>query len=255
MKKKLLAAVLTLCSISAAFPAYGAGWQKDPSGYRWQREDGSFVTNEWAWLDGNQDKIAECYYFDQYGYMMRNTTTPDGSQVNPDGSWIVKGVVQSRSVDELSGEDAGIDRMGAITDAGYSNEWLKYRVELPAPAHFSYNEKSQDSLEVKISPLGEGTTATVMMGFRKKEEGKELADYVAYYRELGTSSGFEEVKTEEGVVLGDGNTYTKITQSVSNSHIDYWIRISGDYLVIFRADYAGEQKGTVYTVMAAVKPY
>ena len=58
-------------SMTTAFPAYAAGWQKDPSGWRWQRDDETFVTNGWEWLDGNQDQIAECYYFDQYGYMMR----------------------------------------------------------------------------------------------------------------------------------------------------------------------------------------
>lgn len=256
MKKKLLAAVLALCSLSAAFPAYGAGWQKDPSGYRWQREDGTFVTNEWAWLDGNQDNIAECYYFDQYGYMMRNTATPDGHQVNPDGSWIVKGVVQSRNVGELADDDAQADRIGVISEAGYANEWLGYRVELPAPAHFTYKEKSRELLEIHIRPLGEGqAAATVDMGFQKKEEGKQLADYVAYYETAGNSSGLEEVKKEEGIVLGDGNTYTKIMHTSAESLNDYWIRVSGDYLVLFKASYTEEHSGAIDDVMAAIKPY
>ena len=100
MKRKVLAIAAVLFSAVMTFPAYAAGWQKDPSGWRWQREDETFVTNGWEWLDGNQDQIAECYYFDKYGYMLRNTETPDGFQVNPDGSWIVDGVVQSRKVGE-----------------------------------------------------------------------------------------------------------------------------------------------------------
>ena len=56
MKKKLFAAALVMFSMTTAFPAYAAGWQKDPSGWRWQRDDETFVTNGWEWLDGNQDQ-------------------------------------------------------------------------------------------------------------------------------------------------------------------------------------------------------
>lgn len=75
-----------------------AGWQKNDTGW-WYATNAAMTTwhsNGWQWLDGNHDGIAECYYFDQNGYALTNTTTPDGYQVNGDGAWIVNGVVQTR---------------------------------------------------------------------------------------------------------------------------------------------------------------
>ena len=55
-------------------------------------------TASWQWLDGNHDGVAECYYFDQTGYMLNNAKTPDGYQVNADGAWVVNSAVQTKVV-------------------------------------------------------------------------------------------------------------------------------------------------------------
>lgn len=59
---------------------------------------GSRKTNGWYWLDGNQDGIAECYYLDGKGWLLTNTITPDGYQVNADGAWIENGIVKTKGV-------------------------------------------------------------------------------------------------------------------------------------------------------------
>ena len=87
-----LAAAISLGSVMTSF----AGWQLDTNGYWWQNDDGSYPTNSWQWLDGNGDGVAECYYFDGNGYMLANTTTPDGYQVNADGAWVELGIVRTR---------------------------------------------------------------------------------------------------------------------------------------------------------------
>lgn len=114
MKKLKLTAAVILCSAIMAIPSYAASWQKDPSGWQWINDDGTSIKNSWAWLDGNQDQIEECYYFDKFGYMLRDTVTPDGYKVNPDGSWIVDGVVQSRKTSEA--DTASTDETGAATE-------------------------------------------------------------------------------------------------------------------------------------------
>ncbi len=48
----------------------------------------------WNWLDPNQDGTLECYYFNDDGNYLTNTTTPDGYQVDENGAWIHNGVVQ-----------------------------------------------------------------------------------------------------------------------------------------------------------------
>ena len=50
--------------------------------------------------------MAECYYFDENGYMAAGTTLPDGSNVNHWGAWNIKGRDITRSVPVDMGEDS-----------------------------------------------------------------------------------------------------------------------------------------------------
>ncbi len=81
-----------------AMPALAGQWQKNAAGWWWQEDNGTYPMNTWSWLDGNRDGIAECYYFNGYGYMLANTVTPDGYTVNENGAWTVNGVVQTKIV-------------------------------------------------------------------------------------------------------------------------------------------------------------
>lgn len=95
--KKIGVIALTLALTTASVtPAFAASWQQDNIGYWYQEDNGSYPVNTWRWLDGNNDGIAECYYFDNNGYMLANTTTPDGYSVNSDGAWVENGVVQTQ---------------------------------------------------------------------------------------------------------------------------------------------------------------
>ncbi|MBE6005248.1 MAG: hypothetical protein E7232_14440 [Lachnospiraceae bacterium] len=69
-------------------------------GRNWQYDEGngSYLENTWSWIDGNNDGIAECYYFDEYGDCLRSTTTPDGYYVNSDGAWVYNGILQTKHV-------------------------------------------------------------------------------------------------------------------------------------------------------------
>ena len=109
MKKKALftAAVSMIFSVFMSAAAFAGQWQSDASGWWWQNDDGSYPANTWQWLDGNGDGVAECYYFDQYGYCLMNTTTPDGYQVDGNGAWIVNGAIQTRSTAGTSADTSG----------------------------------------------------------------------------------------------------------------------------------------------------
>ena len=71
--------------------AFAAEWKQDNVGWRHQEDNGSYPTNSWKWINGKS------YYFGSNGYMLSNTTTPDGYTVNTDGAWVVNGVVQTQS--------------------------------------------------------------------------------------------------------------------------------------------------------------
>ena len=92
--------VLSTAVFMAAFAvnAYAGRWAQDSTGWWYDWGNGSWPASSWQWIDGNSDGIAECYYFDRFGYCMINTTTPDNYQVNASGAWVEGGTVQTRNV-------------------------------------------------------------------------------------------------------------------------------------------------------------
>lgn len=105
--KKIVALLMAMAMVVGSnMTVFAAGWQQNTTGWWWQNDDGSWPANSWQWLDGNGDGVAECYYFDGNGYMLANTTTPDGYTVNADGAWTVNGVVQTKSVAVNNGNAA-----------------------------------------------------------------------------------------------------------------------------------------------------
>jgi len=59
-------------------------WKQDAKGWWVEKPDGSYMVNEWYQSPSN----GLWYYMGADGYMLTNTTTPDGYQVNADGVWV-----------------------------------------------------------------------------------------------------------------------------------------------------------------------
>lgn len=100
---KFIGAALAL-STAITVPVYGGTWiqnQAKPSvrgtvsNWWYQKDDGSYLKNQWVWLDGNQDGISECYCFNPDGYLYVSTTI-DGYTVDATGAWTVNGYVQTK---------------------------------------------------------------------------------------------------------------------------------------------------------------
>lgn len=110
--KKLRFMITALCmtaSISLtplSLTAFAGQWNSDSRGWWYQNDDGSFTANSWQWIDGNSDGIAECYYFDENGYMLSNTTTPDGQTVDSNGAWVIDGILQTQLLTETASAPA-----------------------------------------------------------------------------------------------------------------------------------------------------
>lgn len=104
MKKlKCLCAVLGL-SVLCSTTAY-AQWEQTGTTWKYQT-NGTYYNDGWHWIDGNNDNIAECYYFGADGIMLASCTTPDNYTVDMNGAWIVDGIVQTRSLaDSTSADD------------------------------------------------------------------------------------------------------------------------------------------------------
>ncbi len=100
MKRLLKIACLTAITgalLSGNTLAFAGQWKQDEKGWWYQNDDGSYPFSTWKWIDGNQDGIAESYYFDENGYMLSNTTTPDGYIVDASGAWIIDNIVQTQN--------------------------------------------------------------------------------------------------------------------------------------------------------------
>lgn len=93
MKKILTAASAALISLMLSIPVFAGQWiSTDDGHWQYRFNDGSYAS-EWQWIDGNNDGISECYYFDENEILWTNCTAPDGSVVNPDGCWLKDGMV------------------------------------------------------------------------------------------------------------------------------------------------------------------
>ena len=58
------------------------GWQNNGYGWWYQRANGTYPHSEWEIINGIW------YYFDENGYMLADTTTPDGYYVDINGAWV-----------------------------------------------------------------------------------------------------------------------------------------------------------------------
>ena len=103
-KKNWIMKVFMTTSLFIALSAnltFASGWTKGISKNAWWYDfgNGDYFKSSWQWIDGNQDGIAECYCFDENGWMYENTTTPDGYTVNENGAWTVNNIVQTKTSD------------------------------------------------------------------------------------------------------------------------------------------------------------
>lgn len=102
VKKSLAALTALAAALSMNITAFAGQWIQDGTGWWYDYGNGTWPASSWQWIDGNHDGIAECYYFDQYGYCLMNTITPDAYTVDGNGAWIVNGVVQTKNVSSAS---------------------------------------------------------------------------------------------------------------------------------------------------------
>lgn len=95
--KKVLITVVP-ATLALSFTSMAGQWHQDMNGWWYENDDGSYLRNGWYWVDGNEDGLAECYYFGSRGYVANKTGQAEGCEVNEDGAWVVDEVVQVKEV-------------------------------------------------------------------------------------------------------------------------------------------------------------
>lgn len=99
MKKEALLKLFgatVIVTLSLPLLAYAGKWEETSGGKRWQKDDGSYPANTWEWIDDDGDGISKCYYFNENGYLLTDTTTPDNYTVNRQGEWTVDYIVERK---------------------------------------------------------------------------------------------------------------------------------------------------------------
>lgn len=108
MKLTKTIATIAVISLMVSTTAFAGTW-KTGSGanqnkWWYDNEDGTYANNGWQWIDGNKDGKAECYYFDESGWMLSNTIVDSDSKVNKNGAWVKDGVAQTIKINTDSEE-------------------------------------------------------------------------------------------------------------------------------------------------------
>ena len=123
MKKHISLFLGMALSLGCTMTAFAGEWQQPSEGtWKWKNDDSTYAANGWYWLDGNQDGIAECYYFNEGGTLLTNTTTPDLYTVNGDGQWTVNGVVQNQASTQAPVQAAILDAQSLAGTYNWAEE-------------------------------------------------------------------------------------------------------------------------------------
>lgn len=116
MRKAMTFVLAGVFTAMMSVTAFAGEWKSNGAGWWYDNGNGTWPANTWQWIDGNGDGTAECYYFDQNGYALMNSATPDGYVVNGSGAWTVNGVIQTKYV-------GGTVTKSDITESPFNQEY------------------------------------------------------------------------------------------------------------------------------------
>ena len=185
-------------------PGLSSGWwySLNPENTIWYAA-GESQEVVWYWIDGNGDGTAECYAFDQTGWMYSDTTTPDGYMVNKDGAWIVDGIVQTRnSLTEITvskgsggGGSSGSGGSGGGSGSGGSDGNSGGGITQP--------DESENQLSYKVQCVNEedGTILKSVFGIGKKGENISLGNYPIKGYELSSGQPISVLLQMDGEIF------------------------------------------------------
>ncbi len=138
---KKFGALVVPMALSMTFPALAGQWEKADVTWKYQQDDGSYAADTWQWIDSNGDGLAECYHFNENGFLDLDTVV-DNWVVNSKGEWTWGGNPQqldlkatadeigtiyraaSQKADSLDDFDADFDAVMTMTIDGESLKML-----------------------------------------------------------------------------------------------------------------------------------
>lgn len=265
----LITGVAVMAMSSSVF---AGSWRQNQIGWYWEEKDGTYPAASWQWLDGNQDGVSECYYFDETGYLLTDTITPDGHQVDGEGRWIVDGQVQSRdeSTQPLSASEqyaAAVKKtselnsiaVNTVSDLAMSLEGMTLKMNM----NFNFKAKDIDSLrlqyiaDIKMDFIGETSKVTVFYtdgtGYQTDDDDREKFEVPSYMAAAAarniTAGLLPEVQYLQDVQVSGGRGGSSVvTFTITQEGMKEQLRKFGQSSMLFsdgRINQYKENHGTI----------
>ena len=205
---------------------FASGWTKGISKNAWWFDfgNGDYFKSSWQWIDGNQDGIAECYCFDENGWMYENTTTPDGYTVNENGAWTINNVVQTKTSDLIPKNNTNNMNNGNNTASNNftetkNNNLTETRNNEKNQSIEDFNERQE---EYRADLLRRVNKHRDRQGLNTLEENDYLQE-MAQIRAEELSIRYSHIRPEGGILIGTYRVNGEIIVDVAKNPRDAFI--------------------------------
>ena len=203
---------------------FASGWTKGISKNAWWFDfgNGDYFKSSWQWIDGNQDGIAECYCFDENGWMYENTITPDGYTVNGNGAWTINNVVQTKTSDLIPKNNTNNMNNGNNTASNNFTETKNNNLtEIKNNEDFSekQDEYRADLLR-RVNKYRENNSLNTL-------EENDYLNEMAQIRAEELSVRFSHIRPEGGSLIGEYGVNTEIIVDTVKTPKDAFLAFKG----------------------------
>ena len=236
-----------------------ADWAKGVAKNAWWFDfgNGDYFKSSWQWIDGNQDGIAECYCFDENGWMYENTITPDGYTVNENGAWTVSNIVQTKTSDLIpkNNTNNNTDTVSNNFSETKNNNLTETRNNEENKNIEDFNEK-QD--EYRADLLRRINKYRDRQGLNTLEENDYLNE-MAQIRAEELSIRFSHIRPEGGILIGEYGVNGEIATERPETPRDAFLAFKGSKqhnelmldreFLTFGSGYYVDEKGKSYWIV------
>ena len=241
-----------------------ADWVKGESKNAWWFDfgNGDYFKSSWQWIDGNQDGIAECYCFDENGWMYENTITPDGYTVNGNGAWTVSNIVQTKPSDLIpkNNTNNSVNTVSNTFTETQNNNLAETRSYEENQSNEDFNEK-QD--EYRADLLRRVNKYRDRQGLNTLEENDYLNE-MAQIRAEELSVRMDHFRPNGKLVLGYGVNGEIIMDTAKNPREAFLgfkgskqhnkLMLKNDYLTFGSGYYVNENGKSYWAILFSDSP-
>lgn len=270
MRKALCYLTLTgVLAFGGAFTSFaqGTGWIQNENGWRYEKTEGSYSSNEWYSVDG------KWYHFDANGIMQTGWLQEGNVWYYLDPA---SGSMLSNTSRTIDGVSYSFNQSGALTDNSntssqndislghwegrtFVNDWSEYRIT----AADNYNIAAPGTSDDETTPLISDFYIESQDGYSAiqcyyiNDEGDDILtsnQLIQYlFKELNNDNDVLNTKMDQDVTLGR-HTYSKgYAYLKDNAVIECYSRKTGNYYMLLLAAYYPDQADNIHKMISSIQ--